>query len=198
MRPSGVGTKFSTAKRSICAQSSPQFRSFATSRKTRSAAGVAMGPGDTVLTVIPLPPSAFAKLTVVLTSAALAAAQSGPMGKGWVARSNELKSPCPVEATLGVIGGRWKGAVLFQLSSGTKRFGQLRKLLPNVTQRMLTLQLRELEQDGLVRRTVYAEVPPRVEYELTAWGESLRPIIDAMCAWGQRYRRRLDVKAKAG
>ena len=107
-------------------------------------------------------------------------------------------SRCPVEATLGVIGGRWKTAVLFQLSNGTLRFGQLRKLLPNITQRMLTLQLRELEQDGLVRRTVYAEVPPRVEYQLTAWGESLRPIIDAMCEWGQRYRRRLDVRAKAG
>ncbi len=113
-------------------------------------------------------------------------------------RSEDLRSRCPVEATLGVMGGRWKAAVLFQLSSGTQRFGQLRKLLPNVTQRMLTLQLRELEQDGLVRRTVYAEVPPRVEYELTAWGESLRPVIDAMCEWGQRYRRRLDVKAKAG
>lgn len=113
-------------------------------------------------------------------------------------RSEELKSRCPVEATLGVMGGRWKAAVLFQLASGTQRFGQLRRLLPNITQRMLTLQLRELEEDGLVRRTVYAEVPPRVEYELTAWGESLRPIIDAMCEWGQRYRRRLDVRAKAG
>jgi DNA-binding HxlR family transcriptional regulator len=114
------------------------------------------------------------------------------------ARRDDLKSNCPVGATLGVIGGRWKTAVLFQLTSGTQRFGQLRKLLPNVTQRMLTLQLRELEQDGLVRRTVYAEVPPRVEYELTPWGESLRPILEAMCEWGQRYRRRLDVRAKAG
>jgi DNA-binding HxlR family transcriptional regulator len=113
-------------------------------------------------------------------------------------RSEELRSRCPVEATLGVMGGRWKAAILFQLSSGTQRFGQLRKLLPNITQRMLTLQLRELEHDGLVRRTVYAEVPPRVEYELTSWGESLRPVIDAMSEWGQRYRRRLDVKAKAG
>jgi DNA-binding HxlR family transcriptional regulator len=111
---------------------------------------------------------------------------------------DDPKGRCAVEATLGVIGGRWKAAVLFQLSSGTQRFGQLRKLLPNITQRMLTLQLRELEKDGLVRRTVYAEVPPRVEYELTAWGESLRPIIDAMGEWGQRYRRRLDEKAKAG
>jgi DNA-binding HxlR family transcriptional regulator len=109
----------------------------------------------------------------------------------------ELKTRCSVEATLGVIGGRWKAAVLFQLSSGTKRFGELRKLLPNVTQRMLTLQLRELEQDGLVRRTVYAEVPPRVEYDLTPWGESLGPILNAMCEWGHRYKRRLDARAKA-
>jgi DNA-binding HxlR family transcriptional regulator len=110
-------------------------------------------------------------------------------------RSDDTKSRCAVEATLGVIGGRWKAAVLSQLSSGTKRFGQLRKLLPNVTQRMLTLQLRELEQDGLVRRTVYAEVPPRVEYDLTAWGRSLEPILLAMCEWGQRYKRRLDACA---
>jgi DNA-binding HxlR family transcriptional regulator len=110
-------------------------------------------------------------------------------------RSDDTKTRCAVEATLGVIGGRWKAAVLFQLSSGTKRFGQLKKLLPNVTQRMLTLQLRELEEDGLVRRTVYAEVPPRVEYDLTAWGHSLEPILQAMCEWGQRYKRRLDAHA---
>jgi DNA-binding HxlR family transcriptional regulator len=106
---------------------------------------------------------------------------------------------CPVRATLGVIGGRWKAAVLYELRGGKRRFGQLRKLLPDVTQRMLTLHLRELEQDGLVRRTVYAEVPPRVEYELTAWGQSLEPILNAMCEWGKRYKRRLDAcTAKAG
>ena len=108
-----------------------------------------------------------------------------------------LRTPCHVEATLGVIGGRWKAAVLFQLSQGTKRFGELRRLLPNVTQRMLTLQLRELEADGLVQRTVYAEVPPRVEYTITAWGESLEPVLKAMCEWGARYRRRLDGLAHA-
>ena len=108
-----------------------------------------------------------------------------------------LRTPCHVEATLGVIGGRWKAAVLFQLSQGTKRFGELRRLLPNVTQRMLTLQLRELEADGLVQRTVYAEVPPRVEYTITPWGESLEPVLKAMCEWGERYRRRLDSLARA-
>jgi DNA-binding HxlR family transcriptional regulator len=104
---------------------------------------------------------------------------------------------CTVEATQGVIGGRWKAVVLFHLLSGTKRFGELRRLLPRVTQRMLTLQLRELEEDGLVRRTVYAEVPPRVEYELTTFGRSLEPILQAMCEWGARYKRRLAEIAAA-
>lgn len=111
-------------------------------------------------------------------------------------RNAELKS-CPVAATLGVIGGRWKTAVLFKLLAGTQRFGELRRALPTVTQRMLTLQLRELEADGLVRRTVYAEVPPRVEYDLTAWGRSLEPMLIAMCEWGQRYHRRLETRARA-
>jgi DNA-binding HxlR family transcriptional regulator len=109
-----------------------------------------------------------------------------------------LRTPCHVERTLGVIGGRWKAAVLHQLSLGTRRFGELQRLLPNVTQRMLTLQLRELEAAGLVERKVYAEVPPRVEYSVTPWGESLRPVLRAMCEWGERYSRRLDDLARAG
>jgi DNA-binding HxlR family transcriptional regulator len=96
-----------------------------------------------------------------------------------------------VEATLGVIGGRWKGVVLYWLLGGTLRFGQLRRRLPNCTERMLTVQLRELEEDGLVTRTVFAEVPPRVQYELTAFGKSLEPILLAMREWGERYKRRL-------
>ncbi|AKT38699.1 winged helix-turn-helix transcriptional regulator [Chondromyces crocatus] len=108
-----------------------------------------------------------------------------------MARRAEGKSGCSVESALAVIGGRWKGVVLYWLSTGTLRFGELRRLLPSCTQRMLTLQLRELEQDGLVKRTVYAEVPPRVEYELTPFGRSLVPILLDLKAWGERYRRRL-------
>src|SRR5437868_5035042 len=106
-------------------------------------------------------------------------------------RGDDSRTMCTVEATMGVIGGRWKAVVLFHLLSGTKRFGELRRLLLRVTQRMLTLQLRELEEDGLVRRTVFAEVPPRVEYELTTFGRSLEPILRAMCEFGARYKRRL-------
>lgn len=94
---------------------------------------------------------------------------------------------CTLEATLDIIGGKWKSVVLHHLLGGVKRFNELRRLMPGVTQRMLTLQLRELEQDGLIERRVYAEVPPRVEYRLTADGESLRPIIELMCVWGATY-----------
>jgi len=96
-----------------------------------------------------------------------------------------------VEAALGVIGGRWKGVVLYWLLKDKLRFGELRRKLPNCTERMLTVQLRELEEDGLVTRTVYAEVPPRVDYELTAFGKSLEPILLALRDWGERYKRRL-------
>lgn len=107
-------------------------------------------------------------------------------------RSDDTRTRCSVESVIGVIGGRWKCVVLFRLTHGTRRFGELRRELPNITQRMLTLALRELEEDGLVRRTVYAEVPPRVDYELTTWGRSIEPILVAMCEWGDRYKRRLQ------
>jgi DNA-binding HxlR family transcriptional regulator len=101
------------------------------------------------------------------------------------------KSGCAVEAALGVIGGRWKGVVLHWLLKEKTRFGELRRKLPNCSARVLTLQLRELEGAGLVKRTVYAEVPPRVEYELTAFGRSLEPVLLSLKEWGERYERRL-------
>ncbi|HEX6533572.1 MAG TPA: helix-turn-helix domain-containing protein [Gemmatimonadaceae bacterium] len=94
---------------------------------------------------------------------------------------------CAVEACLEVIGGKWKGAILHYLLGGTRRFGELRRLLPAVTQRMLTNQLRELERDGVITRTVYAEVPPRVEYALTELGRALGPLLALVREWGDAY-----------
>ncbi|OJE34076.1 MarR family transcriptional regulator [Bacillus tropicus] len=93
------------------------------------------------------------------------------------------KYSCPVEAMVEVIGGKWKGVILYHLLDGTKRFNELKRLKPNITQRMLTLQLRELEADGIIHREVYREVPPKVEYSLTELGASLRPIILLMMEW---------------
>lgn len=95
------------------------------------------------------------------------------------------ESKCPAEFTLTRIGGRWKIPLIFHLLTGAKRFSELFRSLPGVTQKMLTQQLREMERDGLVRRKVFAQVPPKVEYSLTELGVSLRPVVDAMCRWGE-------------
>ena len=95
---------------------------------------------------------------------------------------------CPVETTLTLIGDKWKVLILRDLMPGTKRFGQLKKSIGSVSQKVLTAQLRDMEANGLVRRQVYAEVPPRVEYSLTDLGRSLKPILDAMQAWGTAYQ----------
>jgi len=97
---------------------------------------------------------------------------------------------CPVEATLDVIGGKWKVLILWWLRDGVLRFGELRRQIAGISERMLTQQLRELEDDGVVRRKVYPEVPPKVEYSLTPYGKSLRPISNLMCAWGKRHIQR--------
>lgn len=94
---------------------------------------------------------------------------------------------CPMEATLDLIGGKWKGVILFRLLEGTKRFGELRRLLCKITQRTLTQQLRQLEADQLISRLVYAEVPPKVEYSLTARGRSLEPVLQALYHWGSDH-----------
>ena len=94
---------------------------------------------------------------------------------------------CPVEATLSYLDGKWKGVILFHLMDRTLRFNELRRHLPAITQRMLTKQLRELEGSGLISRTVYPVVPPRVEYALTPLGSTLKPVIRALAAWGDEF-----------
>ena len=98
---------------------------------------------------------------------------------------------CPVETTLTLISDKWKVLILRDLLPGTKRFGELKKSIGHVTQKVLTAQLRQMEESGLLTRTVYAEVPPRVEYTLTDLGYSLKPILDAMWAWGEGYQEKM-------
>lgn len=95
---------------------------------------------------------------------------------------------CPTEVALDIVGGKWKLVILEHLVDGVQRFGQLQRAMPAVTARMLTRQLRELEADGLVLRTIYTQVPPKVEYSLTETGQSLKPLLAQLRAWGEWYR----------
>lgn len=95
---------------------------------------------------------------------------------------------CPVETTLTLISDKWKVLILRDLMNGTMRFGELKRSIGNVTQKVLTSQLRQMEESGLLSRKVYAEVPPRVEYTLTELGYSLRPVLEAMRSWGESYK----------
>lgn len=106
---------------------------------------------------------------------------------------NETKNlpVCPVETTLTLIGNKWKVLILRDLLPGTKRFGELKKSLGSVSQKVLTAQLRDMEADGLVTRTVYPEVPPRVEYALTDLGMSLQPVLNSLWDWGESYKASL-------
>lgn len=103
---------------------------------------------------------------------------------------NKELPACPVEITMGLIGDKWKVLIVRDLLAGTKRFGELKKSVTGITQKVLTSNLRQMEASGLVRRKVYAEVPPRVEYSLTKTGFSLKPILDSMVEWGNEYREK--------
>ncbi|WHY88602.1 helix-turn-helix domain-containing protein [Neobacillus novalis] len=103
----------------------------------------------------------------------------------------EKKYNISVEATLEVIGGKWKCVILCHLTHGKKRTSELKRLMPDITQKMLTQQLRELEEDGVINRIVYNQVPPKVEYELSEYGWSLRDILDSLCLWGEKHITRV-------
>jgi len=100
---------------------------------------------------------------------------------------DEEKVKCPVTAATAIIGGKWKPSILYVLTEDVHRFGQIKKRLPHITQKMLTQMLRELETDEVINRKVYAEVPPKVEYSLTELGETLRPVLDLLHQWGEDY-----------
>ena len=95
---------------------------------------------------------------------------------------------CPVKATMDIIGGKWKPIILYYLKDGAQRFGQLQRLIPHATKKMLTQQLRELESNGIINRKVFEQVPPKVEYSLTGYGKTLSPILELMANWGTIHR----------
>ncbi len=101
------------------------------------------------------------------------------------------KGKCPVELAIRIIGGKWKPVILWHLKASTKRFGELKRTITGITVKMLAQQLRELEQDGIISRKMYYEVPPRVEYSLTDMGRSLDPVLSAMSAWGKEYKEKV-------
>ncbi len=99
---------------------------------------------------------------------------------------------CPVSSTLSIVGGKWTGKIIYQIQDRTVRFNELKRSIPNISQRMLTKQLRDLEDAQIVQRKVYAEIPPRVEYSLTELGLTLRPVFKVLKAWGISYRQKMD------
>ena len=104
------------------------------------------------------------------------------------------RTGCAVEATISVLGGLWKPLLVYQLLPGRLRFNALCRLTPNATPRMITLQLRELERDGVIKRTIYPEVPPKVEYELTAFGRTLEPVLESLRSWGEQFQANLGLE----
>lgn len=100
---------------------------------------------------------------------------------------SKAQEQCPVTAALDIIGGRWKSLILYQLTFGTRRFGEIAVRIPGISRKVLTEQLKDLEKDGLVKRKQYKEIPPKVEYSLTESGKSLSPIFDEIASWGDKY-----------
>jgi len=113
---------------------------------------------------------------------------------GYFMKHSEYKCNfgCPVEAALEAISGKWKGLILFHLQNDTRRFSELRKLIPDITQRMLTKQLRELEADKIIKRKIYPEIPPKVEYSMTDFGLTLKPVLKSLHVWGIKYIEKLE------
>ncbi|RII34754.1 transcriptional regulator [Clostridium chromiireducens] len=108
--------------------------------------------------------------------------------------SNIKTFNCPIEAPISIIGGKYKAIILYHLIDNTLRFNELQKLIPQATPKMLTQQLRELESDELINRTVYPVVPPKTEYSLSEFGKSIIPVIDAMCDWGNNYLKKAETQ----
>lgn len=109
--------------------------------------------------------------------------------------NNQNKYNCPVEATIKLIGGKYKSVILWHLIGKTLRYSELHKLIPKVSNKMLAQQLKEMEKDGLIIRTVYPVVPPKTEYSLTVFGDTLIPVLDTMCNWGKNYLDRTGIKS---
>lgn len=119
-------------------------------------------------------------------------------GKQHVIQIGGRRYHCAVAVTMEMIGGKWKAVVLWYLRKNTKRFAELRHHIPDITEKMLTTQLRELERDGIVKRKVFAQVPPRVEYSLTAYGKTLLPLIDLIGSWGREHTARFGGLVEIG
>lgn len=109
-----------------------------------------------------------------------------------MAKSKTVSKECPMNLAVNILSGKWRLSILWHLSSGTIRFNKLQKMLTGITQKTLTLELRELEKDGIIYRKVYPEIPPKVEYGLTEFGESIKPILNLMCEWGKNYQKFLN------
>jgi DNA-binding HxlR family transcriptional regulator len=115
----------------------------------------------------------------------------------WGTSVKDTAQRCPVEWTLAAIGGKWKCVILWHLKGRVRRFGELHKLIPHATQKVLTAQLRQLEREGLIERKVYAQVPPKVEYSISPYGSTLAPLLESMCKWGISHRSRAALRQTA-